>query len=573
MRRSGPAVLVATALVAGALSIVVGNLTATAFYASPGFTITSSISSSSSSQISALLYPGTQRYLWYTAHNPQKVPITVRSMSISSVSAPRNCPVVNLDASRTTFAGALVVPPHGTSSAAVPVALIETHTNQNACQRGVFRFQFVGSASYTEVYATATSLTSSDNPSLVGQVVTYTASVLATAASGQDPVPSAPTGTVTFRDGTTVICSAVTLVSTGPTTSRATCTPPTYLVAGNHPITAAYTNIDLNFTSSTSPVLIQVVRAPRPTSTILTSSPNPSVAGAPVTLVAHVLPASGVGTPTGTVNFYVGSPTGAHTLLGVAPLGVNGRANLVTTSLAVGHDTLYAVYGGDPAFSSSVSPPVVQVVLSRPGECSDTYTHWVFGDATSPTISAPSGNDFFYLFGANFHARGGGGDDCYDAGDGDNTFTDGDGHDRVFAGNGHNTVTLGNGGDHVLLGNGTNVVSLGNGNDTVTLGNGSKSTVTLGGGSDAVTLGSGSFNSVTLGAGADVVTLGNGSHDAVVGGTGGDTVYLGSGVGNSFVGSTRHTNVCHLPAPPSTWHGAPADYYHDTITNCSVVTP
>jgi len=54
--------------------------------------------------------PRVSRYLWYTAHNPLTVPITVTTMSISSVTAPAGCPIVNLSYAATTFTGSLVVP-------------------------------------------------------------------------------------------------------------------------------------------------------------------------------------------------------------------------------------------------------------------------------------------------------------------------------------------------------------------------------------------------------------------------------------------------------------------------------
>ena len=51
------------------------------------FTITNTISSSATSPDAGPPLPRRPRYLWYTAHNPLKVPITVRTMSISSVTA------------------------------------------------------------------------------------------------------------------------------------------------------------------------------------------------------------------------------------------------------------------------------------------------------------------------------------------------------------------------------------------------------------------------------------------------------------------------------------------------------
>src|ERR1700679_1621546 len=77
------------------------------------FTITNTISSSATQQTPTLLYPGVQDYLWYTAHNPLKVPITVRTMDITSVTPPPGCPVLNLDYASTTFTGTLVVPAQG----------------------------------------------------------------------------------------------------------------------------------------------------------------------------------------------------------------------------------------------------------------------------------------------------------------------------------------------------------------------------------------------------------------------------------------------------------------------------
>ena len=85
-------------------------------------------------------------------------------------------------------------------------------------------------------------------------------------------------------------------------------------------------------------------------------------------------------------------------------------------------------------------------------------------------------------------------------------------------------------------------------------------------------LGSGSSNGVNLGSGADTVAI-DGSHDAIDGGAGNDTVYLGSGTYNSYNGQPHHTNVCHLPAPPPNYHGTTAAYHHDTINNCTVVSP
>src|SRR5207245_2780141 len=94
--------------------------------------------------------------------------------------------------------------------------------------------------------ATSTSLTSTPNPSTTGQAVTLSATV--TSAAG------VPTGTVTFRDGATVL-STVTLVNGSASLSTST------LARGSHPLTAAY-NGSAAFAASTSAVVNQVVNNP-----------------------------------------------------------------------------------------------------------------------------------------------------------------------------------------------------------------------------------------------------------------------------------------------------------------------
>jgi len=80
----------------------------------------------------------------------------------------------------------------------------------------------------------------------------------------------------------------------------------TYAGVGTHAIAAVYSG-DPNFTASSSPLLTQTVN-PGATSTVVTSSVNPSVSGESVSYtatVAAVTPASG--TPTGTAEFLDGA--------------------------------------------------------------------------------------------------------------------------------------------------------------------------------------------------------------------------------------------------------------------------
>ena len=204
------------------------------------FTITSTVTASTGCAVAALLYPGVPRCLTYTVHNPMAVPITVNSLSISNVTAPTTCPVSNLDLSGTTFSGSRNEPATGINTTSLPISLIDTGTNQDLCQGASFDFTYAGTATYSGPgpYVTTTVVSSSRNPSDVGQSVTYTATVTATAGSAQDPVPNGPTGIVTFEDGSTTICTAnIPVASTSGTTSTATCSPAAYLAPWTHPIT------------------------------------------------------------------------------------------------------------------------------------------------------------------------------------------------------------------------------------------------------------------------------------------------------------------------------------------------
>ena len=196
--------------------------------------------------------------------------------------------------------------------------------------------------------------------------MTYTATVTANATATQDAVPSSPTGTVTFKDGSTAICSAVQVTSTSTTTATATCQQTYTSTSGSpHSITAVYSNTDGNFDGSTSLPLSQVVQSAthNGTTTALTSAPNPSDVGNSVALTATVTKSSGSGTPTGTVTFYSGTPTGTHSSLGSGTLS-SGKATFNTTSLPSGTDSLYAVYGGDSNFTTSTSPVISQAVIT-----------------------------------------------------------------------------------------------------------------------------------------------------------------------------------------------------------------
>src|SRR5262249_44004343 len=173
------------------------------------------------------------------------------------------------------------------------------------------------------------------------------------------PAGGQPPGTVTFRNGATVL-STVTLVNGSASFQTAA------LAAGSHPLTATY-NGSAAFATITSAVVTQIVNAPAAaaTSTSLTSTPNPSTAGQTVTLTATVTSAAGV--PTGTVTFRDGATVRSTVTL------VNGSAPFQPAALAAGSHPLTATYNGSAAFAASTSPTVIHIV-NVANNAADTVT-------------------------------------------------------------------------------------------------------------------------------------------------------------------------------------------------------
>jgi hypothetical protein len=101
---------------------------------------------------------------------------------------------------------------------------------------------------------------------------------------------------------------------------------------------------------------IAKVGALTPTTTTLSSSPNPSTYGQAVVFIALVT--SGEGAPTNgeTVTFMKGK-----TVLGTGVLS-SGSASFTTSTLPAGTSSITAIYGGDSNFAGSTSKPVKQVV-------------------------------------------------------------------------------------------------------------------------------------------------------------------------------------------------------------------
>ncbi len=213
-------------------------------------------------------------------------------------------------------------------------------------------------------------LSTDKSPSVFGAPVTFTATVTP-ASSGDEP-----TGDVTFSvDG--AAAATVPLTAAADLTGKAIFTT-SALGTGTHGVTASYGG---------DTVAVSQMVQPAATVTNLAISPNTPTFGQPLTLTATV---AGPGHPTGTVNFQDGS-----TLLGQAPLGADGRAQLVISSLTTGSHTFTANYGGDANFSGSDAGAITQIIESDTTSTSLTIppSSPIFGQAVMLTATVSAGGN------------------------------------------------------------------------------------------------------------------------------------------------------------------------------------
>src|SRR5262249_15010628 len=162
-------------------------------------------------------------------------------------------------------------------------------------------------------FVSTVSLSSSQNPSTIGQAVTFTATI------GTPPGAPSPTGTVTFFDGSTQLGNPVNVSNNQAQLTTST------LSGGTRAINAIYSggnNIQGSSGTLSPPQVVKKINS----STTLTSDTNPVDYGATYTFTATVTSSSGSGpTPSGDVSF-VDTTTGKT--LGVSILDNNGKAQL-----------------------------------------------------------------------------------------------------------------------------------------------------------------------------------------------------------------------------------------------------
>ena len=272
-----------------------------------------------------------------------------------------------------------------------PVTAVFTATGNFAGSSGTLTAQQAVNAA-----ATTTTVASSLNPSIFGQSVTFTATIAPVA-----PGTGTPTGTVQFAIDGTNFGSPVTLVG-GTATSPATTT----LVAGNHPVTVAYTPTGNSFTASTGTLAGGQTVSAGGSTTAVTSSVNPSTFGQSVTFTATVNSTSG--TPTGTMQFVIdGSNSGSPVAL------VAGVATQSTAALAAGNHTVSGTYIPTGSFSASsgsltggqtVNPASTTTAVSSSSVSSVFGTSVTFTATVAPVApgaGTPTGTVQFAVDGSN----------------------------------------------------------------------------------------------------------------------------------------------------------------------------
>jgi hypothetical protein len=248
--------------------------------------------------------------------------------------------------------------------------------------------------------ATTTVVASSLNPSVVGQTLTYTATVTVNSAG-----TGTPSGNIELLDNGTAIgicggAGGVTVNGSGQVTCAVS-----WPTTATQTITAQYLgNAGAYYLGSTSSALSQTVNRAA-TTTAVTSGPNPSVLNQSVSYIATVTATSpGSGTPTGNIEFFDGG-TAISTCGGATGMAVtSGSATCAVTYATPGSHTITAQYLGDANYlASALSLSVSQVVNQVPAITSASSTTFTVGSAGSFTVT-DTGFPVPALTNANFGA-------------------------------------------------------------------------------------------------------------------------------------------------------------------------
>jgi len=386
-------------------------------------------------------YTVTAVYLSWSATSGASGDVTVTSSiaTTTTVSSSLNPSVVGQSVMYTA-----TVTPHSGSTTPTGLVTFKDNGTTITCTSGTqtlngsgvatcqFTYSSVGTHSITAVYtgagsfttststslaqavnqaSTTTSVSSTPNPSVVGQSVTYTATVAVSA-----PGAGTPTGNVEFFDGGTPIATCGGATGNPLSVTTATCSQ-TYATVSSHTITAQYLG-STNFNASAASASLTQAVNKASTTTSVSSTPNPSVVGQSVTYTATVaVNAPGAGTPTGTVTFKDGlstiACTGGSTTLSL------GLATCQIAYTGVGTHSITTVYGSDTNFLTSTSSPAITQTVSQaststaltssvnPSVVGQSVTFTATVAVNAPGAGTPTGNVEFFDGGTPIGTCGG----------------------------------------------------------------------------------------------------------------------------------------------------------------------
>jgi subtilase family serine protease len=237
--------------------------------------------------------------------------------------------------------------------------------------------QFVGDSNYaasavsnsatiSNQAATTTNISSSNLTIQHGASVTFTAVVAAGQAGGP-----ALTGTVQFTSNGTPFGNPIPLVNGQAQISTSSLPGGTVMVQANY-------SGDTNYETSFS--YLQEVVQLLATATTASSSTNSIQHGSSVTFTANVAPTQAGGPAlTGTVLFTL---MNSATTIGT-PSVVNGQAQLTTSTLPVGTDSISAQYSGDANYAASTAVGVLGVNVTAGPDFNITFA------PATVTVSSP----------------------------------------------------------------------------------------------------------------------------------------------------------------------------------------
>jgi hypothetical protein len=287
-------------------------------------------------------------------------------------------------------------PLDNTGTAALQVSNLPAGTASiTAAYGGDTDFLGSTSAAVTETVQPDSTTTAVVSPSVLRAV--YGQPVVLTTLVSNANTSATPAGTVTFKDGSTVLGTAT--LDAGGTAALTVTT----LAVGRHPsLTASFSDPAGNFLASATAKAASVTVGRANTSTALSATTSAAVYSQEVTFTATVTAdAPSVATPGGTVTFKDGSRT-----LATVPL-TNGAASYTTSALALGSHSVTAFYARTSTFlaSTSVASPVSVSQDGTTTTLSSSVSDPVYGEsvtlqatvaAAAPGTGTPEGTVTFY---------------------------------------------------------------------------------------------------------------------------------------------------------------------------------